>query len=51
MTIELRNIQRSKYFRILADVYIDGVSLADNLIQSGHARPYDGGKRLGWRDK
>jgi endonuclease YncB( thermonuclease family) len=36
-TIELRNIQRGKYFRILADVFIDGKNLADNLIQSGHA--------------
>lgn len=46
--VELRNIQRGKYFRILADVYIDGKSLADDLIKSGHARVYDGGKRLGW---
>ena len=47
-TIELRNMQRGKYFRILADVYVDGKNLADNLIKSGHARAYDGGKRLGW---
>ena len=47
-TIELRNMQRGKYFRILADVYIDGNSLADDLIKSGHARAYDGGKRLSW---
>ena len=47
-TIELHNIQRGKYFRILADVYVDGVSLADGLIKSGHARVYDGGKRFGW---
>ena len=46
--IELRNIQRGKYFRILADVYVDGKNLADGLIRSGHARPYDGGKRLRW---
>ena len=49
-TIELRNIQRGKYFRILADVYIDSKNLADDLIKSGHARVYDGGKRLGWCD-
>ena len=48
--IELRNIQRGKYFRILADVYVDGQNLADGLIRSGHARLYDGGKRLGWCD-
>jgi endonuclease YncB( thermonuclease family) len=47
-TIELHNMQRGKYFRILADVYIDGSSLADLLINAGHARVYDGGKRGGW---
>ena len=47
-TIELRNIQRGKYFRILANVYVDGKNLADALIKAGHARSYDGGKRLGW---
>ena len=47
-TIELKNIQRGKYFRILADVYVDGKNLADGLIKSGHARAHDGGKRLGW---
>jgi len=49
-TIELRNIQRGKYFRILADVYVDGDNLAERLIKVGHARVYDGGKRLGWCD-
>lgn len=33
-TIELRNIERGKYFRILANVYVDGKNLADNLIQA-----------------
>lgn len=47
-TIELRNMQRGKYFRILANVYVDGKNLADGLIKAGHARSYDGGKRLGW---
>ena len=47
-TIELRNMQRGKYFRILADVYVDGKNLAESLIKAGHARAYDGGKRLGW---
>jgi len=46
--LELRNIERGKYFRVLADVYTDGKSLAEGLIESGHARAYDGGKRLGW---
>ena len=47
-SIELKNIQRGKYFRILADVYVDGVNLSDALIRQKHARPYDGGKRSGW---
>jgi len=46
--IELRNIQRGKYFRILADVFVDGVSLGGELIKGGFARVYDGGKRKGW---
>lgn len=46
--IELRNIKRGKYFRILADVYIDGKSLAQALISANHARVYDGGARAGW---
>ncbi|GFO71605.1 micrococcal nuclease [Bathymodiolus japonicus methanotrophic gill symbiont] len=46
--IELTNIQRGKYFRILANVIIDGESLGDSLLSNGLARAYDGGKRAGW---
>lgn len=46
--IELRNIQRGKYFRILADVYVDGNSLAEDLISNGLAVSYSGGKRINW---
>ena len=46
--IELRDIQRGKYFRLLANVYVDGKSLAQALIREKHARKYDGGKRKGW---
>jgi len=48
--IELRNIKRGKYFRILADVYVDNENLADALIKTQHGRPYNGGKRQGWCD-
>jgi micrococcal nuclease len=48
--IELKNTQRGKYFRILANVIIDGESLADSLLKNGLARRYDGGKRRGWCD-
>lgn len=46
--IELRDIQRGKYFRLLANVFVDGKSLSVDLIKHGHARIYNGGKRLGW---
>ena len=48
--IELKDMQRGKYFRILANVYVDGKSLGKPLINTGHARAYDGGKRDGWCD-
>lgn len=43
--IELKNVQRGKYFRILADVLVDGESLSQKLIQDGLARHYDGKKK------
>lgn len=46
--IELRNLRRGKYFRIVADVYVDGVSLADKLLENGYAHKYDGGKKEEW---
>lgn len=47
-TIELRNMRRGKYFRILANVYVEEMSIAKFLIYQGLARVYDGGKRKGW---
>ncbi|NYR11322.1 thermonuclease family protein [Pseudoalteromonas sp. MIP2626] len=41
--IELRNAKRGKYFRIVADVYVDNKSLTDILISSGLGVAYDGG--------
>jgi endonuclease YncB( thermonuclease family) len=46
--IELNNISRGKYFRIVADVYIDGVNIAEELIRKGYAKPYGGGKKTKW---
>ena len=43
--ITLKNMKRGKYFRIAADVIIDGENLADMLIQAGMAIRYDGGKK------
>ncbi len=47
-TVVLSNIERGKYFRIVADVYADGVSVSDSLIERGLGREYDGGSRKGW---
>ena len=46
--IELKNIKRGKYFRLLADVYVDGVSIADELMKGGFAVEYDGGTKIDW---
>jgi micrococcal nuclease len=50
-TVELRNIEREKYFRIAADVYVDGVSLGNSLIDAGLAYKYDKKKKKNWCEK
>lgn len=44
--VELRNMKRGKYFRIVADVYADGKSVGESLIRHGLAVPYDGGTKV-----
>jgi micrococcal nuclease len=44
----LMNMRRDKYFRILADISIDGKDLAKELIEKGLAKPYDGGTKEAW---
>ena len=43
--IHLYNIERDKYFRIGADVILDGNSLSDKLIEENLAYPYEGGTK------
>ncbi len=43
--ILLRNCSRDKYFRLLCDVKVNGKSLSEELLKSGHAIPYDGGTK------
>ena len=44
--IDLVNTGRGKYFRIVADVIIDGkLNLKDTLLQKGLAYEYDGGRK------
>jgi micrococcal nuclease len=44
--ITLKNMERGKYFRIAADVIVDGESLADMLVEMGMAISYIGGKKI-----
>ena len=43
--IDLINIKRGKYFRVVADVLIDGKDLRHYLLKNGLAYSYDGGKK------
>lgn len=47
--IELKRMSRDKYFRIGADIYIDGSNLAKELIKLGYAKPYYGGTKTSWK--
>jgi len=46
--IKLTNLQRGKYFRVVANVLVDGVSLEQELLDNKLAYSYDGGKKLSW---
>ena len=46
--IELKNVRRDKYFRILADVMIVGQSAAEMMLKAGYAKAYEGGTKEEW---
>ena len=46
--ITLHNLQRDKYFRILADVKVDGALLSTALMNAGLAYEYHGGTKQSW---
>lgn len=46
--VELRNIERDKYFRIVADVFVDGRNLTQSLLNAGLGYPYGGGTKRKW---
>jgi len=46
--IKLTKLQRGKYFRVVADVMIDGVSLEQELLDNELAYKYTGGKKSSW---
>ena len=43
--IDLREVERGKYFRLAAEVVADGENMSDLLLAMGLAWPYDGGTR------
>ena len=43
--IVLKNMHRGKYFRIIADVYVDGFNLGKEMIRRGLAVEYHGGRK------
>ena len=43
--IDLQDIERGKYFRIVADVMVDGRSLVKDLLKMKLGYPYDGGRK------
>lgn len=51
--IDLINVERDKYFRILADVIYDGKNLKDILFKNQLAYPYEGGakEKINWCEK
>lgn len=46
--LTLTELDRDKYFRLLATVKIDDVSIADELIAQKLAVPYSGATKEGW---
>ena len=46
--IKLTKLQRGKYFRVVADVMVDGVSLEKELLENKLAYKYTGGKKSSW---
>jgi endonuclease YncB( thermonuclease family) len=46
--IKLTKLQRGKYFRVVADVYVDGISLEQELLDNELAYKYTGGKKSSW---
>ena len=42
-TIDLHEVKRGKYFRLVAEVIADGENMSDLLLARGLARPYEAG--------
>lgn len=42
--IELRNIRRGSFFRIIAEVWVDGQDVGAEMLAEGRAVPYESGQ-------
>lgn len=49
--VDLLNVGRDKYFRILATVMVDGKDLGQMLLAQKLAHPYEGGTKVVWTCK
>ena len=50
--VQLKNIKRGKYFRLVGDLYADGRNVAEGLLKRGLVNPYDGkSPRKSWCPK
>lgn len=46
--ITLHSIERGSFFRVIADVKLDGKSLSEQLLQAGYAIPFEPGNSDAW---
>lgn len=42
--VELRRIERGSFFRIIAEVWADGENVGQEMLEAGHALPYQEGQ-------
>lgn len=48
-TIELRQIERGSFYRIIAQVWADGENVGEEMLEEGYALPYiEGAGGKGW---
>lgn len=50
-TQQVKIVGYDKYGRWLGQIYLDGKSISDSLIENKFARPYYGGKKQSWCHK
>lgn len=46
--ISLQNVKRDKYFRILADVFVDGIAVSNIMLDNHLAVVYNGETKKNW---